>query len=633
MVRNMKLKLYSLLFLLIWIASCSQSTEENSIRILKDGAVIGSKGENNTYAWKGIPFAEPPVSDLRWKAPQDPSPWSEVLEVTKFKDACFQSSSWGVEGDGDWGGSEDCLYLNIWSPAMSQDEITKSNKKLPVMMWIHGGANVVGSAHVYDPSLLVSKHQVIVVTIQYRMGPLGWFRHPALHGEEASNLDKSGNYGTLDTIKALEWLNQNIESFGGDPKNVTVFGESAGAHNTAAIFASPLAEGLYHKAIVQSGIMSSASIQAAESFTPKDGIAPTTSGLDTFNHVLVANGLASSLENARLMQSTMTDQEVRDILYAQEPEVLLRAAFDSRPKRSGMTRVFPDGHVIYKGGIEESFTNSNLPRVPIITGTNKDENKFFNALNRNFVEWGPATGLYKTAGIDEMPLVILDPDYYEALNFYGSSFWKQRAVDTPSSKLIKSGHNQTYAYRFDWDELSTINGMDMSKLIGAAHAMEILFVFGSFDSYIVKNFLFGEDAYPAGKKLSDQIQSYWAEFAYNGSPGRGREGDLPQWNPWSSEKEDKYIVLDSENDQGVYMSNIEYTQEYLLDRLSTDSRLDNKERCEMLFGLSYGDGNGVSKDVFNNFLNGSCKERDYSNILAMIESSEEEILEDLDNID
>ena len=140
-------------------------------------------------------------------------------------------------------------YLNIWTPQLAQDQVTGSQDKLPVMMWIHGGGNTTGSAHVYDPSLLVSKHKVIVVTIQYRMGPLGWFRHPALETSSSTKSDISGNYGTLDTIKALEWINKNIQSFGGDPRNVTVFGESAGGHNAAAIFASPLAEGLYHKEI------------------------------------------------------------------------------------------------------------------------------------------------------------------------------------------------------------------------------------------------------------------------------------------------------------------------------------------------------------------------------------------------
>ena len=456
------------------------------------------------------------------------------------------------------------------------------------------------------------------------MGPLGWFRHPALQTPDSSRADISGNYGTLDTIKALEWINKNIKYFGGDPGNVTVFGESAGGHNAAAIFASPLAEGLYHKVIVQSGIMSSSSIEAAESYLPESGIAPSRSGLEAFNHILVANKSAVNLLEAKKIQDEMTLEEIRTILYEQSPDVLLQSSFDARPKRGGMTRVFPDGHVILKGGIEEAFNNSSLRRVPIISGTNKDENKFFNALNRNFVKWGPATGLYKTVGVDEMPLEIIDPEYYDAISFYGSSFWKQRAVDTPARKLIQSGHTDTYAYRFDWDELRTINDIDLSKLIGAAHALEILFVFGTFDSFIVKNFLFGDDAYPAGKKLSEQIQSYWAEFAYTGNPGRGREGNLPLWTSWSNQEGDKYLVLDSENDKGVFMSDIEYTQDYLLNRIASDSRLNNKEKCETLFGLSYGDGNGVSLEKFNGFMNGECADRDYSEILDMIESDDDD---------
>ena len=620
---NIKIKI-SIISLLI-IVGCGQTIDQDSLRNTQEGLVIGMEGENNTFAWKGIPFAKPPIGELRWKAPQDASAWNGTLEAIEFKSACFQGSSM-IQGDseGKWSGNEDCLYLNVWTPQLTEDQLENNQEKLPVMMWIHGGGNTTGSAHVYDPSLLVSKHNVVVVTIHYRMGPLGWFRHPALETPDSSRADISGNYGTLDTIKALEWINKNIKYFGGDPGNVTVFGESAGGHNAAAIFASPLAEGLYHKVIVQSGIMSSSSIEAAESYLPESGIAPSRSGLEAFNHILVANKSAANLIEAKKIQDEMTLEEIRTILYEQSPDVLLQSSFDARPKRGGMTRVFPDGHVILKGGIEEAFNNSSLRRVPIISGTNKDENKFFNALNRNFVKWGPATGLYKTVGVDEMPLEIIDPEYYDAISFYGSSFWKQRAVDTPARKLIQSGHTDTYAYRFDWDELSTINDMDLSKLIGAAHALEILFVFGTFDSFIVKNFLFGDDAYPAGKKLSEQIQSYWAEFAYTGNPGRGREGNLPLWTSWSNQEGDKYLVLDSENDKGVFMSDIEYTQDYLLNRIASDSRLNNKEKCETLFGLSYGDGNGVSLEKFNGFMNGECADRDYSEILDMIESDDDD---------
>lgn len=620
---NMKIKI-SIISLLI-IVGCGQTIDQDSLRNTQEGLVIGMEGENNTFAWKGIPFAKPPIGELRWKAPQDASAWNGTLEAIEFKSACFQGSSM-IQGDseGKWSGNEDCLYLNVWTPQLTEDQLENNQEKLPVMMWIHGGGNTTGSAHVYDPSLLVSKHNVIVVTIHYRMGPLGWFRHPALQTPDSSRADISGNYGTLDTIKALEWINKNIKYFGGDPGNVTVFGESAGGHNAAAIFASPLAEGLYHKVIVQSGIMSSSSIEAAESYLPESGIAPSRSGLEAFNHILVANKSAANLIEAKKIQDEMTLEEIRTILYEQSPDVLLQSSFDARPKRGGMTRVFPDGHVILMGGIEEAFNNSSLRRVPIISGTNKDENKFFNALNRNFVKWGPATGLYKTLGVDDMPLEIIDPEYYDAISFYGSSFWKQRAVDTPARKLIQSGHTDTYAYRFDWDELSTINDIDLSKLIGAAHALEILFVFGTFDSFIVKNFLFGDDAYPAGKKLSEQIQSYWAEFAYTGNPGRGREGNLPLWTSWSNQEGDKYLVLDSENDKGVFMSDIEYTQDYLLNRIASDSRLNNKEKCETLFGLSYGDGNGVSLEKFNGFMNGECADRDYSEILDMIESDDDD---------
>jgi len=612
------------------LSSCGQNLELESLRTLDQGELIGLKGENSTYTWKGVPFAEPPVGELRWKETQKAKGWEGRLEASTFKQGCFQRASFLENGQGKWSGGEDCLYLNIWTPQLSNQEITDSSKKLPVMMWIHGGANVVGSAHTYDPSSLVSNHDVVVVTIQYRMGPLGWFRHPALHAEESSLEDRSGNYGTLDTIMALRWINENIHHFGGDPENVTVFGESAGGHNSAAIFASPLAQGLFHKVIIESGIMSVSSIEAAESYLPEDRIAPTVSGLEIFNQVLIHNEKAENIKEANEMQEKMDSKEIRDLLYQQSPEVLLKAADESGPKRDGMTRVFPDGLVILSGGIKEAFTNSDFNRVPIISGTNKDENKFFNSLNRNFVEWGPAEGLYKTAGIDEMPIKIIDLDYYEAISFYGSSFWKQRAVDTPSRLLAESGHEHTYAYRFDWDELRTVNNMDLSKLIGAAHAMEILFVFGSFDSFIVKNFLFGEGSYPAAQKLSEQIQSYWAEFAYTGNPGKGRDNNLPEWKKWSLGNEGKYIVLDSENDQGVFMSNVEYSVDYLLNKMKLDSRLDDRQKCETLFGLSYGDGNGISDEEFNSFMDGSCVGRDYSTILAMIESVEDEFIENQD---
>ena len=162
--------------------------------------------------------------------------------------------------------------------------------------------------------------------------------------------------------------------------------------------------------------------------------------------------------------------------------------------------------------------------------------------------------------------------------------------------------------------------MDLSLLIGSAHALEILFVMGTMEGRLFKSFLYGEGAYPAAKKLSNQIQSYWAEFAYMGNPGRGRDGNLPEWSSWSLGEGNKYLVLDSENDQGVYMSDIEYTKDYLLSRLIKDDRLDEMQKCEVLYGLSYGDGNGVTKKEFNRFWDGRCANKDYTNLLNLIEN-------------
>ena len=605
---------------ILLISGCSENQPTDSSREVAQGQVIGIEGNNNTYAWKGIPFAKPPLGDLRWKPPVEANDWEGLLEANSFASSCFQrTSSLDSESEEEWSGSEDCLYLNVWTPNFSKEEIVNMDKKLPVMMWVHGGGNTVGSAAMYDPSLLVDTHNVIVVTVQYRMGPLGWFRHPSLFNDGSSQEERSGNFGTLDNIMALKWINKNVEQFGGDSNNVTIFGESAGAHNVTALYASPLAQGLFHRAISESGIVSDSSIEASESYLPEEGIASSISALEVFNKILIANDLAKDEESAKVLQDSMTPLQKKSLLISQSPEVILRASSDSRPKRGGMTRAYPDGHVVLRGGIQEAFTNKEFKKVPIIFGTNKDETKFFNAMNRNFVKWGPASGLFKLV-TDEMPTEIIDLDYYQALSFYGTAFWKHRAVDNPSSQLTASGHKDTFAYRFDWDELATVNDMDLSLLIGSAHALEILFVMGTMEGRLFKSFLYGEGAYPAAKKLSNQIQSYWAEFAYMGNPGRGRDGNLPEWSSWSLGEGNKYLVLDSENDQGVYMSDIEYTKDYLLSRLIKDDRLDEMQKCEVLYGLSYGDGNGVTKKEFNRFWDGRCANKDYTNLLNLIEN-------------
>lgn len=211
----------------------------------RQGALLGFT-DDDVHVWCGIPFAAPPVGALRWRSPQPPKAWEGVRDAHAFSASSWQSSEYcKALGGGDPGQfSEDCLYLNVWSPV-------KRPNALPVMVWLHGGGFTIGSGGLppYNGKAL-ARRDVVIVTVNYRLGHLGFFAHPALEGEEPRAVN---NFALLDQIAALEWVRDNIASFGGDPDNVTLFGESAGARSTLSLLASPLANGLFHKAIVQSG--------------------------------------------------------------------------------------------------------------------------------------------------------------------------------------------------------------------------------------------------------------------------------------------------------------------------------------------------------------------------------------------
>lgn len=212
----------------------------SSVRMTDYGELVGYQGRYDAHAWLGIPYAQPPVRDLRWKAPRPPLPWTGRRETLEFGEPCVQLP---VLPDSDQGrgyiGNEDCLYLNIWAPTIGPTRIPTGDDRLPVMFWIHGGGNAMGSGgsedtDLYNGSLMVSEHDVIVVSVNYRMGPLGWFAHDALMKTSTTPEDASGNFGTLDLIAALRWVQANIHRFGGDPRRVTIFGESAGAATCSA---------------------------------------------------------------------------------------------------------------------------------------------------------------------------------------------------------------------------------------------------------------------------------------------------------------------------------------------------------------------------------------------------------------
>src|ERR1700739_3048203 len=207
--------------------------------------VVSTDGEVRTF--KGIPYAAPPVGPLRWKSPQPPASWTGVRKAVDYGPRCMQGRIYDDMIFHDAGPSEDCLYLNLWMPAKP------AQAKLPVMVWIYGGGFAAGSSS--EPRQdrgNLSKKGVLVVSMNYRLGIFGFFAHPDLAKESGHNA--SGNYGLLDQVAALQWVKKNIATFGGDPDNVTIFGESAGSSSVSALIASPLARGLFHRAIGESGV-------------------------------------------------------------------------------------------------------------------------------------------------------------------------------------------------------------------------------------------------------------------------------------------------------------------------------------------------------------------------------------------
>jgi para-nitrobenzyl esterase len=231
----MTIKRLSISVLLLLLTSCAV-TPSAPVKI-EDGKITGVPAgkDSNVTVYKGIPYAAPPVGQLRWKPPQPVETWQGVRAMEEFGNRCLQPKGWGSKE----GMSEDCLYLNIWTPAKSEDE------KLPVMFWIHGGGFTGGSGDLDGRPL--AERGVVLVSINYRLGPLGFFAHPLL--SEESEKGVSGNYGILDMICALKWVQKNIGQFGGDKDNVTIFGESAGGAAVYILCSSELTRGLFHKAI------------------------------------------------------------------------------------------------------------------------------------------------------------------------------------------------------------------------------------------------------------------------------------------------------------------------------------------------------------------------------------------------
>jgi len=429
------------------------------------GSVLGFAGRYGSHAWLGIPYAKPPVGPLRWRAPVPPDPLGIKEEALAFGSICPQiASPFGGVYDvpqGQVAGSEDCLYLNVYAPEMTGSDARSA--RLPVMVWIHGGGNSVGHASFYDGGRLAESEDVVVVTINYRLGPLGWLRHAALRADASSADDASGNFGTLDLIRALHWVRENIAGFGGDPGNVTIFGESAGGRNVASLLISPRAAGLFQRAIVQSGGFYAITPEDAEG--AQDDTPPRAPGnaTDLVAQLLVNDGRAPDRAAAKAEAAKLGAAELATYLRSKTPAEIFRAyGKDAFEGLLQFPNVFADGDVVASGDpIELLGRPDGWNRVPVMIGTTKNEDKLFLFADPRYVR--------RLFGV--VPRVR-DSDQFLATADALATMWKATGADRPADTMWHTQPN-VYVYRFDWDEEPALLGRE--DALGQATVIDALY--------------------------------------------------------------------------------------------------------------------------------------------------------------
>jgi para-nitrobenzyl esterase len=575
-----------------------------SLRSTRSGDVMGFVSQDGAQVWRGIPFAAPPVGELRWRAPRPPAAWDGVRESLQFGARCVQFAG-ALGGDtgakeGEPVGDEDCLYLNVFAPRMSPEDLAGRSRRLPVMVWIHGGGNTIGDARFYDGSRLAVTHQLVVVTVQYRLGVFGWFAHPALPGEGATPEDRSGNFGTLDLVRALDWVHDNIAAFGGDPERVTIFGESAGGRNVYSLLLSPLARGRFQRAISESGAASTATMAEATNTTDDPQPGDASSSGEVILRLLQRSGRAADRAEAKAVLASMKPSELRDWLRGQSAYALLEL-YEGKGFGGmyAMPQLIRDGFVLPDEEPLRVFAERDRPnRVPVILGTNRDENKLFLLFTSPYV-----------ARVFRIPLWLRDERRYELDAEYASLMWKATGVDEPATALRASQGPSVFAYRFDWDEEPKVLFADLSKMLGAAHGMEIPFVFGRLTFLRADRFIFSEERRPAAERLSRAMMSYWAQFAATGDPGRGADGQLPRWSSWddSSPTAPRFMILDTEAGGGLRMSPDSVTRAGVIRAVADDPRFESwAERCEVYRGFVES-GNRISRAEYAQLSDGACR--------------------------
>ncbi len=485
--------------LLVVLVSLSSLAMADPLTVKTQQGKIHGKSLNDAKvrAFLGMPYAAPPVGDLRWKAPQPPAKWKGVRDATKYGARCVQGNAFDDMVFQDAGENEDCLYLNVFAPADA-----KAKAGLPVMFWIHGGGYRGGSASEprHNGDFLPAKG-VVLVTINYRLGVFGFLVTKDLASEAGGS---AGNYGLMDMIAALRWVQQNIAQFGGDPGNVTIFGESAGSSAVSTLIASPLAQGLFAKAIGESG---------------------GATGVGASNEKTLAERESQGQDWAKSLGATSLS-ELRAMPAA---AIFTAATAKGAPRFSAVV----DGKVLTEP-VAETYAAGRQAHVPLLAGWNRDEGGPLKQ-PMTAAEWAQTAA--KLFGENAQTFLALYPGDtdeqaersaidYDGDTFIAFSTWKWIEAH------VKTGDEPVYRYHL---ELQAPPSKFHTGSF-AFHSDDIEYVFGVLDTRP------GAVWRPEDRKLSEQMMSYWTNFAKTGDPnGAG----LPAWPRYDKTNEVMHLDADS----------------------------------------------------------------------------------------
>lgn len=536
-----------------------EEASDKTLRKTEYGWIDGvTDSATKTQAWKGVPYAKAPVGALRWRAPVDPDKWKNVLATKKFGNACSQYGRiYGPGANNKYDetigttlnqavGSEDCLYLNIWRPATGK-------KDLPVIVFLHGGSNVSGytADPVYDGAHLAKTTNSIVVTVNFRLGILGFINLQQLKtGVDADSA--SGNFAILDSIKSLQFVKRNIDNFGGDPGNVTVMGQSAGAINVYALLTSPKLANApvkpFHRVVPLSGGLSLATNLPV-------GTIPTMSPASVYDaqgkalvwNLLIADGTVPDLESAKAYAAGQTDAQIADYLRSKQPSQLF-ATLLTRLALQGLSGSgpIPEGTIVSQNPVD-AIHSYQYVKVPVLAGNTRDEGKLFPAF------------LPLVSGIPGSARIVTDAQLFANHFNYKPDEPAQTTVqqwiapgylpaDAPVTgftaraeqfnrifflasrdnilNALKAKQPDVWYYRFDWDKQPA----PWNDIYGAAHLFDLPFVFGNFGPSLMANIMNTTANKPGRLELSESMMRSIGAFAKRGDPNNDTLGAY--WPTW-----------------------------------------------------------------------------------------------------